>query len=161
MRKFCVVALVLAAMPFGALAGDNGLFYVAGGATNGRGSYSIGAGTNVDVLEISSINLGTVDGNTSVRFRGVSLVQNAVPVKDFNLLFRLGVGKTTTTFANGASATKMGFSNGIILGVGGQYQVNSHLAFRGEVDRITYAASADGLSSHINYPVTLSVLYLF
>jgi hypothetical protein len=91
----------------------------------------------------------------------VSLVQNAVPVKDFNLLFRLGVGKTTTTFANGSSASRTGFSKGIILGMGGQYQVNSHLAFRGEVDRITYAASADGLSSHITYPVTLSALYLF
>jgi hypothetical protein len=161
MKRLCVVVLVLAAMPFGALAGDNGLFYVAAGATNGRGSYSLGAGTNVDVVEISSINLGAVNGNDSVRFRGVSLVQNAVPVKDFNLLFRLGVGKTTTTFANGSSASRTGFSKGIILGMGGQYQVNSHLAFRGEVDRITYAASADGLSSHITYPVTLSALYLF
>lgn len=161
MKKLCFVVLVLTVMPFRALAGDNGLFYVAGGATNGRGSYSLGAGTNVDVLEISSINLGAVNGNDSVRFRGVSLVQNAVPLKDFNLLFRLGVGKTTTTFANGSSASRMGFSKGIILGMGGQYQVNSHLAFRGEVDRITYAASADGLSSHITYPVTLSALYLF
>lgn len=161
MRKLCAVVLVLAAMPFHAFAGDDGLFYVAAGATNGRGSYSIGAGTNVDVLEISSINLGAVNGNDSVRFRGVSLVQNAVPVRDFNLLFRLGVGKTTTTFANGSSASRTGFSKGIILGMGGQYQVNSHLAFRGEVDRITYAASADGLSSHITYPVTLSALLLF
>lgn len=161
MKKLCVVALVLTAMPLCALAGDNGLFYVAGGATNGRGSYSLGAGTNVDVLEISSLNLGAVNGNDSVRFRGVSLVQNAVPVKDFNLLFRLGVGKTTTTFANGSSASRTGLSKGIILGMGGQYQVNSHLAFRGEADRITYAASADGMSSHITYPVTLSALYLF
>ncbi len=148
-------------MPFTALAGDDGLFYVAGGATNGKGSYSIGAGTNADVLEISSLNLGTVDGNDSVRFRGLSLMQNAVPVKDFNLLFRLGVGKTTTTFANGTHASRTGFSKGIILGIGGQYQLNSHLALRGEVDRITYAASTDGLASHITYPLTFSALFIF
>ena len=123
MKKSYLVALALAAMPLSALAGDQELFYVAGGATKGKGSFSIGAGTKVDVLEISSINLGAVDGNASARFRGLSLVQNAVPVKDFNLLFRLGVGKTTTTFANGSHATRMGFSNGIILGAGGQYQL--------------------------------------
>ncbi len=161
MKKLHFVALALATMPFSAWAGDQDLFYVAAGASKGGANYGIGLGTKVDVLEISSINLGSVTGDASAKFKGLSLVQNAVPIRDFNLLFRLGVGKTTTTFANGTSATRMGFSNGIILGAGGQYQLNSHLAFRGEVDRITYAASADSLSSHITYPVTLSALFLF
>lgn len=161
MKKLHFVALALTAIPFSALAGDEGLFYVAGGASQRGAHFSLGMGTNVDVLEINSINLGTVREDASARFRGLSLVQNAVPVKDFNLLFRLGIGKTTTTFANGSHATRMGFTNGIIIGAGGQYQLNSHLAFRGELNRIVYAASADGLSSGISYPLTISALYLF
>ncbi len=161
MKKLHFVLLALMSAPLPALAGDNGLFYVAGGATKGGAAYGLAAGTDVDVLEISSLNLGAVNPNTSVRFRGLSLIQNAAPIKDFNLLFRLGVGKTTTDFANGAQASRTGVSRGIIFGLGGQYKFNSHLALRGEVDRLTYAASADGMSSSITYPVTASLLFIF
>lgn len=161
MKKLPFVMLAFAAMPFSVLAGDGTLFYVAGGASKGGGNYAVGLGTNFDVLEVSSINIGTVTGNASARFQGLSLVQNAAPVKDFNLLFRLGIGKTTTTFADGAQASRTGFSKGVILGLGAQYQLNSHLALRGEVDRITYAASANGSSSATTYPATLSALFIF
>jgi hypothetical protein len=161
MKKLHFVLLALASASFPAMAGDSGLFYLAGGATKGGAAYGIAAGTDVDVLEISSLNLGTVNTNASVRFRGLSLIQNATPIKDFNLLFRLGVGKTTTDFVNGAQASRTGISKGIIFGLGGQYKFNSHLALRGEVDRLTYAASADGMSSSITYPVTASLLFIF
>ncbi len=161
MKKSHYFALALVAMPLLAQAVDQDPWYVAGGVSKGGGNFSIGAGSNVDVLELSLINLGSVSGDASAKFRGISLVQHAVPTHDFNLLFRLGVGKTTTSFANGASSTRMGFSNGIILGLGGQYQLNRHFAFRGELNRIPYAASADGLSYGVTYPATLSALYSF
>lgn len=161
MKRLYFIALALVSIPFTALAGDDGLFYVAAGATKGGGNFGIAAGTDTDVLEISSMNLGTVNANASARFTGLSLVQNAVPIKGFNLLFRLGVGKTTTTFADGAQATRTGFRKGIVFGLGGQYQFNSHLALRAEVDRLTYAASADGTASSITYPLTASLLFIF
>ncbi len=161
MKKLPVVVLVLAAWSFSAFAGDGALYYVAAGATKGGGNFGVGIGTHVDVLEVSYLNMGSVNGNASARFRGLSLIQNAVPVKDFSLLFRVGIGKTTTTFANGMQASRTGFSNGVILGVGAQYQFNRHLALRGEVDRVTYTASPDGLSSAITYPATLSALFIF
>jgi hypothetical protein len=161
MKRQHLVALVLIALPCAAFAGDSGLFYVAGGASKGGGNFGIGVGTNVDVLEINYMNIGSVSGNASARFRGLSLVQNAVPIKDFNLLFRVGLGKTTTTFANGAQASRSGFSKGVILGVGAQYQLGRHVALRAEVDRITYAISADGVASSITYPATLSALFIF
>ena len=143
------------------MAGDQGLVYIAGGTSTKGANFGVGVGTNTDVLEVSSIKLGYVNGNNSAKFVGLSLVQNATPVNNFNLLFRLGFGKTTTTFANGTYATRTGFGNGVIFGVGGQYRLNSHLAFRGELNRITYAASADGRSSGILYPLTVSALYSF
>ena len=151
----------MSALSFNAMASDQGLFYVAGGASTRGANFSAGAGTNVDVLEISSIKLGSVTGTGTARFVGLSLIQNAAPIKDFNLLFRLGVGKTTTSFSNGTRATKMGFGDGIIIGVGGQYQLNSHFAFRGELNRITYATTADGKSSGAAYPLTFSMLLIY
>ncbi|BCK87416.1 hypothetical protein MIZ01_1194 [Sideroxyarcus emersonii] len=161
MKKLHAVAFALAILPFAAMAADQGLYYVAAGAGTGGANYSIGAGTNVDILEISSIKLGGVEGNGSARFEGLSLVQNATPVHDFNLMFRVGFGRTTTTFANGASAIRTGFSNGVIFGLGGQYQLNRHLAVRSELNRITYAASADGRLVGIGYPVSVSALVSF
>jgi len=161
MKKLHFVALVLTSLSLNAMADDSGLFYVAGGASSGGANFSLGAGTDVDVLEISSIKLGNVNGNNPAKLVGLSLVQNATPVKDFNLLFRLGFGKTTTDFADGSSATRTGFGNGVIFGAGGQYRLNSHLALRGELNRINYAASADGRLSGISYPLTLSALYIF
>lgn len=161
MKKLHAVAFVLALQHCAAMAADQGLYYAAAGAGTGGANYSIGAGTNVDVLEISSINLGSVNGNATARFAGVSLVQNATPVHDFNLMFRVGFGRTTTTFANGASAIRTGFGNGVIFGLGGQYQLNRHLAFRSELNRITYAASADGRLVGISYPVSVSALLSF
>ncbi len=161
MKKPHLFILALIAIPFSAIADDRGLVYVAGGASKYGANFSIGAGTQVDALELSSINLGTVGGNASARFIGLSLVQNAVPIGNFNLLFRLGVGKTTTTFTSGAQATRIGFGNGIILGVGAQYQLNSHLAFRGELDHIPYAVSPDGFASGVRYPATISAVFFF
>ncbi len=159
--KLGLAAIALITLSCNALADDYGLFYVAGGASTGGANYSIGAGTNVDVFEISSIDLGAVSGNSSAKFTGLSLVQNSAPVNNFNLLFRVGFGKTTTSFANGASASRVGFGNGVIFGVGGQYQMNKHVAFRAEVNRLSYATSTDGLSSKLTYPVTVSAMYFF
>lgn len=161
MKKLHFVALVFTTLSLSAMADDSGLFYVAGGASTGGANFSLGAGTDIDVLEISSIKLGNVNGNNPAKFVGLSLVQNATPAKDFNLLFRLGFGKTTTDFGNGLYASKTGYGNGVIFGVGGQYRVNSHLAFRTELNRINYAASADGRMSGLAYPLTLSALYIF
>ena len=144
-----------------ALADDSGLFYAAGGVSKGGANLSLGAGTNVDVLEISSIDLGSVSGNSSAKFTGLSLVQYSTPANNFNLLFRVGFGKTTTSFTDGASATRVGFGNGVIFGVGGQYRLARHFALRGEVNRISYATSEDGRSSKLSYPATLSALYIF
>jgi len=161
MKNLHLAALALATLSGSAMAADHGLFYVAGGASARGANFSVGLGTNVDVLEISSINLGTVNGNDSAKFVGLSLVQNATPVNNFNWLFRVGFGKTTTTFADGSSATRLGFRDGVIFGVGGQYQLNSHVAVRGELNRMTYATSADDLSHKIIYPATISALFSF
>lgn len=162
MKKIHFVALsFLATLPLKAAADDQVRFYVAGGASARGSNFSIGGGTKVDALELSSIDLGTVDGANSARFVGLSLVQNATPVNDFNLLFRVGFGKATTTFADGSTASRQGFSDGVFFGLGAQYQLNSHLAFRGELDRITYAASADGSLAGVTYPLTISALYSF
>ncbi len=160
MKNMHLVALALATLSGSAMAADHGLFYVAGGRSARGPNYSIGLGTNVDVLEINSINLGTVNANDSAKFVGLSLVQNAAPINNFNWLFRVGFGKTTTTFADGSSATRVGFRNGVIFGVGGQYQLNSHLAVRAELNRMTYATSADGMHKII-YPATFSALFSF
>jgi hypothetical protein len=161
MKNLHFVALALTTLSCSALADDSGLFYAAGGVSKGGANVSLGAGTNVDVLEISSINLGSVSGNSSAKFVGLSLVQNTTPANHFNLLFRVGFGRTTTSFADGASATRVGYGNGVIFGVGGQYQLARHVALRGEVNRISYATSEDGRSSKLSYPVTLSAIYLF
>ena len=156
-----LLAIALTTLSFNAMAGDNGLFYVAGGTSARGANFSLAAGTDVDVLEISSIKLGHPTGNSSAKFVGLSLVQNTVPIKNFNLMFRLGVGKATTTFDNGASATKMGFGHGVFVGVGAQYLLSPHFAVRGELNRITYATTADGSSTAAAYPLTISALYIF
>lgn len=156
-----LLTLALLALSSSALADDQSLFYVAAGTGTGKANLAIGVGTTVDVLEVSSIDLGTVGGSYDAKFKGLSLVQNTVPVKNFNLMFRLGFGKTTTTFANGLTASRTGFGNGVLLGIGAQYQPYRHLAFRGEVNRITYATATDGTSHAAAYPVTISALYLF
>jgi len=161
MKKLHFVVAVLILISGSAMADDSGLFYVAGGASKGGANYSIGAGTDIDVFEISSINLGSVSGTSSAKFLGLSLVQYSTPSNNFNLLFRVGFGKTTTSFADGASATRVGFGNGVIFGVGGQYRLNKHIAVRGEVNRISYATSEDGRSSKLDYPVTVSAMYIF
>ncbi len=140
--------------------GNQGLFYVAAGGGNRGASFSAGAGTKVDVLELNAIDLGNVNGGTA-RFVGLSLVQNSTPKNGFNLLFRIGMGRETTSFPGGASAHRMWFSNGIYFGLGGQYQPTNHFAFRAEVDRILYAASPDGIVGGVRYPVTLSAVYIF
>jgi hypothetical protein len=161
MNIFRFIALALTTLSCNAFAEDKGLFYVTGGASAGGANFSIGVGTNVDVFEISSIKLGTLDGNKSAKYVGMSLVQNTTPINNFNLLFRVGFGKATTTFANGSSAKRTGFSDGVIFGLGGQYYFNSHFAFRGEANRITYAVTNDDSSYRIAYPLTISALYSF
>ncbi len=161
MKRARLAVLALAVMPFAAWAGDDGLFYVAAGTGKGGGNFGIGVGTDVDVLEISSLALGTVSGNASARFKGLSLLQYAKPAQDLSLLFRLGIGKTTTTFADGSHASRMGYTRGVIFGLGAQYRLNSHLAFRGELNRVSYAATADGLVSGVSYPLTISAMYIF
>ena len=164
MLKRCLAAFVLAAFPLYAMADDAGspaLFYVAGGGGSTGPTFSIGGGTKVDVLEFYAIDLGKVSGNGYARFVGLSLVQNATPKNGFNFLFRVGIGRETTTFPNGAAARRMWFDNGIFFGLGEQYQVNSHLAFRAEVSRFVYAASSDGMTIGLRYPVTLSAMYIF
>lgn len=158
-----LLALVFAMIPACALAddqGSQGLFYVAGGGGAGGPSFSAGAGTKVDVLEVNAIDLGKVSGGTA-RFVGMSLVQNTTPKSGFNALFRIGLGRETTTFPGGVSAHRMWFSNGVYFGLGAQYQASTHFAFRAEVNRILYAASPDGVVGGVRYPATLSALYIF
>jgi hypothetical protein len=157
------LALVLALIPACAAADDQqnqAMFYVAGGGGTHGASFSAGAGTRVDVLEINAIDLGTVNGG-SARFVGLSLVQNTTPKDGFNALFRIGLGRETTTFPSGAAPHRMWFSNGVYFGLGAQYQASAHLAFRAEVNRIIYAASPDGVMSGVRYPFTLSAMYVF
>lgn len=160
MKRLPLLALVFATLSFNASAGEYGLFYLAAGAGTSKANLSVGAGTDIDVLEMSAIDLGTVGGNYGVKFRGLSLVQNAVPVKKFNLMFRVGFGRATTTLANGLFANRSGI-NAAFFGLGGQYQPDRQLAFRAELNRIPYATSADGSTHSAAYPVTISALYIF
>jgi hypothetical protein len=162
--KLYVAALAIAALPFTALADDEGLegqFYVAGGGGTRGANVSVGAGTKVDVIEINSFNLGRVSGTSTAKFLGFSLVQNATPINNFNFLFRIGIGKATTTFDNGVTASRLGLGDGLFFGIGEQYQANKYLAFRAEVDRFTYAASPDGGLTGTRYPISLSALLIF
>jgi len=155
--------LILALLPLPALAADDdnsARYYIAGGNGAYGPSFSIGAGTRLDVLEINAIDLGKVNGGTA-KFVGVSLVQNATVKSDFNFLFRIGLGRETTTFPNGTVAHRMWFNNGVYFGMGVQYTPYSHFALRAEVNRIVYAASPDGVAGGIRYPATLSVMLLF
>ncbi len=157
-------ALALAFLSFNARADFSDLFtqgYAAGGGGGRGANVAIGAGTKVDALEISAINLGRLSGTSTGKFVGLSVVQNATPKNGFNFLFRLGVGRATTRFADGAVATRSGWSNGIFLGLGEQYQINNHFLLRAEVYRITYAATPDAHSMGTVYPVTLSALLVF
>lgn len=147
-------------MPAYAMADGQGLFYVAAGGGADGASFSAGAGTAVDVLEVNAIDLGKVNGGTA-KFVGLSLVQNTTSRSGFNALFRLGLGRETTTFPGGVSAHQMWFANGVYLGLGAQYQATNHLALRAEVNRIRYAASPDGAVSGVRYPATVSALYIF
>lgn len=159
--KSLVVAIALLTIPFSAIASDQGHAYLAGGYGNKGSAFSVGGGTTVDILEISAINLGTFDGANSAKFVGLSLVQNANPLHNFNLMFRLGFGEATTTFSNGATARRVGFSNGVYFGIGEQYQLSSHLALVAELNRITYAASAGGSSYRVSYPLSASIMYSY
>lgn len=161
MNKSLLLALLPAVLSCQALADDQGLFYAAAGTGTGKANLAIGAGITADVLEASSIDLGTVGGSYAVKFKGLSLVQNAVAKNDFNLMFRVGFGKATTTFANGLTASRTGFGNGVFFGLGAQYQPYRHLAFRGELNRITYATATAGTSHAATYPVSISALYIF
>ncbi len=154
-------ALAFASFPFCAAADDQGVFYAAAGGGAKGANFSLGAGTKVDAIEVSSINLGTVGAASSAKFAGLSLVQNATPVNGFSFLFRLGIGRATTTFANGSKANRSGLGNGIFFGIGEQYQLNNHVAIRAEVNRISYATSTDGSTSGARYPITLSALLIF
>ncbi len=161
MNSSPLLALFLIALSCPAFADDQGLFYAAAGSGTGKANLAIGAGITADVLEASSIDLGTVGGSYAVKFKGLSLVQNAVAKNNFNLMFRVGFGKATTTFANGLTASRTGFGNGVFFGLGAQYQPYRHLALRGEVNRITYATAAGGTSHAATYPVSISALYIF
>jgi hypothetical protein len=164
MMKLRLAAFALACLPLHAVADDAGsqsLFYATGGGGTKGSSFSVGGGTRVDALELNSINLGKVNGGGTASFVGISLVQNATPSNGFNFLFRIGLGRQTTTFSNVATAHQMWFDKGIFFGLGEQYHLNNHLAFRAEVNRIVYAASADGRASGVSYPVTLSAMFIF
>jgi hypothetical protein len=156
-----LVGVAIAALSVSAAAADLGYFVATGGYGSAGSNFSLGGGSKADLIELSSIDLGTVEGTSSAKFTGLSLVQNAAPIKNFNLLFRLGFGRATTTFADGTTASRVGFSKGVFLGLGEQYQLNGHLALLGELNRITYASSHDGSSHGIRYPLTISVLYSF
>ena len=161
MNRSLLLALACIVPTFNAYADDQSLFYVAAGTGTGKANLAIGAGNTVDVLEVSSIDLGKVGGSYNVKFKGLSLVQNAVAKNDLNLMFRVGFGKTTTTFANGFTAGRTGIGNGVIFGLGAQYHPFHHLAFRAEVNRVTYATAPDGSSHTAAYPLTISALYIF
>ena len=163
MMKRCLVTVFFAFLSYSALADDSTStqFYASGGGGTEGATFSLGGGTKVDALEIHSINLGHVSNGGTAKFVGLSLVQNATPKNGFNFLFRIGLGRETTTFPSGTVAHKMWFNNGIYFGIGEQYQANNHLAFRAEVNRIVYAATPDGMLKGVRYPVTLSAMYLF
>lgn len=161
--KRCVATLILAALACSVQADDttSSQFYAAGGGGAQGATFSLGGGTKVDALEIHFVDLGKVSNGGTAKFLGLSLVQNSTPKNGLNVLFRIGLGRETTTFPNGATAHKMWFNNGVYFGIGGQYQASSHLALRAEVNRIVYAATPDGSNNGVRYPATLSVMYLF
>ncbi len=163
MKRFLAVfpLAVISCQVFADDAASTSQFYASAGGGGQGATFSLGGGTKVDALELHSINLGKVSNGGTAKFVGLSLVQNATPKNDLNFLFRIGLGRETSTFPGGATAHRMWFNNGIYFGIGGQYQANNHLAFRAEVDRIIYAASPDGKSYGVRYPLTLSAMYLF
>ena len=161
--KLRFALLALAILPLPALAENDenqARFYIAGGSGPFGPAFSLGAGTRLDVIELNYIDLGKVNGGTA-KFVGVSLVQNATPRSGFNFLFRIGLGRETTSFPNGTVAHRMWFNNGVYFGLGVQYQAATHLALRAEVNRIVHAVSPDGVAGGIRYPATLSAMYLF
>ncbi len=163
MRR-CLAIIALATLPCSTFADDaasTSQFYASGGGGAQGATFSLGGGTKVDALELHAINLGKVSNGGTGKFVGLSLVQNATPKNGFNFLFRIGLGRETSTFPGGSTVHRMWFNNGIYFGIGEQYQASSHLAFRAEVDRIVYAASPDGKNNGVRYPLTLSVMYLF
>jgi hypothetical protein len=157
-----VLALLFALIPACAIADEENqaMYYVAAGGGGYGPSLTAGAGTQVDALEINAIDLGKVNGGTA-KFVGLSLVQNTTVKSGFSGLFRLGMGRETTTFPGGFTAHQMWFANGIYVGLGAQYRIASHFAMRADVNRIRYAASPDGQVSHLRYPVTVSAMLLF
>ncbi len=162
--KTLFAALFLATLPCSVLAEDaasSSQFYAAGGGGAQGATFSLGGGTKVDALEMNVINLGRVSNGGTGKFVGISLVQNATPKNGFNFLFRIGMGREASTFPGGMVAHKMWFNNGVYFGIGEQYQANNHFALRLEVNRIVYAASSDGRTSGIRYPLTLSAIYIF
>lgn len=160
--KRCLSLIALAALPINVLADDTGsqaqYYLSAGGGVLGP-AFSAGAGTQVDVIELDAIDMGKANGGKA-KFAGISLVQFSTPKQGFNFLFRLGLGRETTTFPDGTTAHRSGFNN-IYLGLGMQYRPTPHFALRAEVNRIGYAATPDGLTSDIRYPATLSAVLLF
>lgn len=159
-----ILVFVFALLPACAFAddGDNkGMFYVAGGAGGYGPSVAVGAGTQVDALEINAIKLGNTSYGGTAKFVGLSLVQYTTPKHGFSALFRLGMGRETTTFPGGLTAHQMWFANGIYFGLGGQYHLGDHFALRAEVNRIRYADSPDGIVNRVRYPVTMSAMLIF
>lgn len=159
-----ILVFVLAMLPACALAddtGNRGMFYVAGGGGGYGPSLAVGAGTQVDTLEINAIKLGDTAYGGTAKFIGLSVVQYTTRKYGFDALFRLGMGRETTTFPGGLAAHQMWFANGIYFGLGGQYHIGDHFALRAEVNRIRYSDSPDGMVNRLRYPVTVSAVLLF
>lgn len=162
--KRCLATFCLAALACPVWADDaasTSQFYAAAGGGAQGATFALGGGTKVDALELHSINLGKVSNGGTAKFIGISLVQNATPKNGFNFLFRIGLGQETSTFPGGTIARKAWFNNGVYFGIGAQYQPTNHLAFRAEIDRIAHAASPDGKTMGIRYPLTLSAMFFF
>ena len=161
MKRFLALA-ALAALPLNALADDSGsqaqYYFSAGGGAFGP-AFSVGAGNQVDAIELDGIDLGKVNGGKA-RFAGISLVQFSTPKHGFNFLFRLGLGRETTTFPDGSTGHRMWFGN-VYVGLGVQYIPTPHFALRAEVNRIGYTSTQDGVSGGYRYPATLSAVVLF
>lgn len=158
------LAFMLVLLPVCAFADDEentAMFYAAGGGGGYGSSLAVGGGTQVDALELDAINLGKTANGGTAKFLGVSIVQYTTPKAGFSGLFRLGMGRETTTFPGGVTAHQMWFANGIYLGLGAQYRIGNHFALRAEVNRIRYADRPDGLDNRLRYPVTLSAMLVF
>lgn len=160
--KNLISLIALAALPLNALADDSGsqtqYYFSAGGGAFGP-AFSAGAGTQVDVIELDAIDLGKIDGGKA-KFSGISLVQFTTPKSGFSFLFRLGLGRETTSFPDGTNAHRMWFRN-VYFGLGAQYRPTPHFALRADVNRIGYALSTDGIAGGVRYPATLSAVVLF